>query len=421
MKPIRSLCLLLAVLALTACGGGTPPAETTAAPAQTTLPVTTAAPAPDYSAIAQSGELWLEAGLACYTGEIALTLDMADFLGTGAAWTYLSLSDDLFFVDSDTARQVAGHFFTFVMEQYGYDALFDLSRRESLKDAFVKAYYPEKTYAFAGEAVLAGMDCRSESGKYIITLEGAEYIADAATYMTTANRTLILYNALARRALLPMLAELDPQGEYFDTTRTLTYTLALGSGASLTRQGTGQMTVSTYDAMLHQTLHALGLTDRQDDHHWLTEGLCEYFGKALGYDQWVTTNYHAWLAMAEAGQLNPTIAESAFVTRYRREYEAYAAMGGSAASAAEFSMPLLLHAKARCDREDGAVSFQTVCSLGADTLSEAEAASLTMYLIERHGMDTVLAVWADYSSFAAAFGGSYDEVVAAWQTWLAAK
>ena len=422
MKYRQYLCALLAALTLlTACGGQPAPAETTAAPATTAAPVTTAEPEPDYSAIEESGELWLEAGLACYTGELALTLDMAAFLDNSASWTYLALSNDLFFVDRDTSQQVAGHFFAFVMENYGYDALFDVSQREAYKDAFVKSYYPEKSYANAAEEVFAEMECRSENGQYIITVEGADYAADAETYLTKGNRTLILYNVLARRELVPMLAGLDPAGRIFDTTRAMTYDLALGSGDSLTRAGTGSMTISTYDAMLHQTLHALGLTDRHDAHHWLTEGLCEYFGKALGYDQWVTTNYHYWLILAESGRLSAAAGANASMLRYQREAEAYAAMGGSASTADDFSMPLLLHAKARCDLQYGASDFQAVCSSGLDTLTEAEAASLTMYLIERHGIDTVLAVWADYDSFAAAFGGSYDEIVAAWQAWLAAK
>ena len=218
MKFYKNLCACLAAILLTACGQDSLPADTTAV-AEATAPPVTEAPLPDYSAIAASGERWLEAGLAAWTGELALTMDMAAFLEQNAAWTYLSLSDDLFFVDRSTAEQVAGYFFAFVMEHYGYDALFDLSRREALKDAFVKSYYPEKSYVFAGEAVLAGMDCCLENGQYIITLEGAEYIADAESYMTKANRTLILYNALARRELLPLLAELDPTGNWFDLRR----------------------------------------------------------------------------------------------------------------------------------------------------------------------------------------------------------
>ena len=181
------------------------------------------------------------------------------------------------------------------------------------------------------------------------------------------------------------------------------------------------MTISTYDAMLHQTIHALGLVDRSDAHHWLTEGLCDYFGRVLGFDAWLTTNYHAWLAMVEAGQLAPTIASSPLILRYQREYAEYAAMGGSAATSADFSMPLLMHAKARCDQTDGPVEFQSVCSLGLDTLSEAEAASLTLYLIQQHGIDAVLTVWGDYARFADTFGGSETEIIAAWRAWLSAK
>lgn len=410
---------MLALVMLVSCGGGTAEQDgTTAAAVTTEEPAVTTAPGPDAAAIAESGELWLEAGMACYTGEIALTLDMAEFLADSGGWIYLQLSDDLFFVDPGTAGQMAGHFFTFVMENYGWDALFDVSRRPEYKDAFVKSYFPEKSYTNPAEEIFAAMDCRSENGQYIITLAGADYITAADNYLSGGSRTLILYNGLAWQALAPALTELDPTGKYFDTTRKLIYDLALGGDASLTQAGTGSMTVSTYDAMLHQTLHAYGLTDRRDDHHWLTEGLCEYFGKALGYDQWVTSNYHYMAALAAAGRLTSMTAE-VYALRYQREAEAYTAMGGSIADADSFSMPLLLHAKARCDQLYGEPPYPQVCCLGMDTLTEAEAASLTMYLIDRHGIDAVLAVWADYDSFASAFGGSLDDIMAAWQAWLA--
>ncbi|MBQ3127136.1 MAG: hypothetical protein IJC15_08710 [Clostridia bacterium] len=421
MKFAACLCALLATLFLMACGGEATPMETAAKLETAEMTTTTQAPDPLAVSVAAGGERWLEEGYTFWTGERALTLDMKAFLGNSAGWTYLSLTDDLFLVDCETSGQVAGHFFAFVMEQYGADALFDLSRREACKDAFVKSYYPEKSYAFAGEEVLAGMDCREEDGKYIITLEGAEYVAQAEGYLNQISRTLILYNVLARRQLMPLLRELDPEGKIFTPTAPLTYQLVLGSGESVTDAAAGEMTIRTYDAMLHQTLHAWGLTDRRADHHWLTEGLCSYFGIALGLDQWVVTNYHYWLILVESGQLPASADASAAVRRYRREYEAYAALGGSAGAAETFSLPLLLHAKARCDRQDGGVDFQTLCAMGDDTCTEAESASLTLYLIERCGLTDVLAVWCDYDRFGEIFGGSEAEIFAAWQAWLDAE
>ena len=355
MKFACCFVVLLTSLMLIACGEKTPSAEPEDSPAVTETTTVAVEADPLSAAIAASDERWLEVGYAFWLGERALTLDMTEFLGKSASWTYLSLMDDIFLVDSAMAEQVAGHFFAFVMEQYGAEALFDLSRREAYKDAFVKSYYPEKSYAFAGEEVLAGMDCREENGEYIITLEGAEYVIAAEGYLNQTGRTLMFYNALARRELMPLLTELDPDGKIFNPKQSLTYRFVLGSGASEADSETGEMTIRTYDAVLHQTMHALGLSDRHEGHHWLTEGLCTYFGISLGFDQWVTTNYHYWLILVESGKLPASADASASVRRYRQEYAAYAALGGSAATAQDFSLPLLLHAKARCDRQDGPV------------------------------------------------------------------
>lgn len=228
-----------------------------------------------------------------------------------------------------------------------------------------------------------------------------------------------------------MLAEIDPNGKYFNLKQPLNYTMALKGGHSSTRSSTREMVINSYTNVLHETIHALGLM-ATGDNRWLTEGLCEYFGKAQGFDEWLDLGEWMTLKAAASGQLDSAAAKgNVGAVRYKREAERYLALGGNWEVLEDFSMALWLEAKAWCDLQYGAdtesigavyadINGRAYTGHGAD-LTYAQAASLTMYLIERHGIDVVLAVWADYDSFAATFGGSYGEIVAAWQTWLAAK
>ncbi len=422
----RLLALTLALLLLTSCAP-TPPA----APIETTAPpvsVTTApAPARTAERVAASGELWLEIGYTFHTGERTLDTDIAALMADPANLPYLTLFDDIFYLadvtNVETARQVAGHLFAFIHDTYGPDALFDVASREAYKTAFLTSLGIATPYKNPHEAIGATMDCaRDAKGQLVITLEGANYIFAADQYgelprtLLTMYHNLLFSNVLARRALLPRLRELDPNGDMFDLDRTLNYVMILGRRDDRpTSTDARAIPVDTYTDMLSDTLYALGLPSTMEN-AWLAAGVADYYGKALGLDAWQTLGDWQNVDLADRGKMD-ALADRPAYANWIAATKVYKHLGGSTVSQTDFTPALLLHAKAGIERQSGTWTPLLPGGSGGLALSRAQAASLVLYLTEQHGEAALLEACFNYTRFTPIFG-DYAAVHAAWGAWL---
>lgn len=430
------LCLLAAILC--ACANDSditdisitdtsPVTVTTASPMTSeTVTTTQAPPAPVYPEIEASHEEWLKVGLEYYISDREVTLDAATYFeqeGIGV----LALYNDWFTYDREHAEQIAALFYRYVMDNHGYEALFDTDKRIAYKDAFLKTYVPELTYANDADAelTLSRMTCDSNANyRYIIRLDGMTYCFADYEYPISLVHRLLYNNTLAVADLKAYLQTVEGYENYFNLSQYLRYNMTLNGGVSSTKRSTKIMTVNDTYAMLHETVHALSLYQDQEN-LWLSEGMAEYLGKSLGFDRMVTQTHYLSLFYVEQGMYDAYIAAGdPDALRYSEVYRRYTAWGGQISSMEGFDDKLYTDAYAAAEFEFA--SAETLGSVyealndkvytgdGAE-LTYKQAASFAAYLIERFGIETVLAVLVEYERFEEVFGASYAALYEQWR------
>ena len=211
-----------------------------------------------------------------------------------------------------------------------------------------------------------------------------------------------------------------------DTEREFNYYMTFdGSGYSKTVYENGNMVIDDSYSALHEACHAMGITEK--DNIWLSEGLCNYFGKALGFNDQIAASYIQIVSMANAGVFDER-AEAGDVSaiRYKAVAKAYAEYGGSLASADAFDLSLFAHLAARTELALGgyptlgaayaAVNREECTAIGAE-LSYDGATSLILYLSDTYGMARVLDAYAS-QNMEEAFGKDYAAIKAEWLDFL---
>lgn len=425
------LCLLAAILC--ACANDSditdtsPVTVTTAAPTTSeTVTTTQAPPAPVCPEIEQSTEEWLKVGLEYYISDREVTLDAATYFEQEGI-AVLALYNDWFTYDREHAEQIAALLFRYVMDNHGYEALFDMDKRIAYKDAFLKTYVPELTYANDADAerTLSRMICDSNANyRYIIRLDGMTYCFTDYEYAISLIHRLLYNNTLAVANLKAYLQTVEGYENYFDLSQYLRYNMTLNGGVSSTKRATKIMTVNDTYAMLHETVHALSLYQDQEN-LWLAEGMAEYLGKSLGLDRLVTQTHYMSLFYVEQGMYDAYIAAGDLdALRYLEVYRRYTALGGQTSSVDAFDDRLFTDVYAAAEFEYP--SAETLGSVyealngkaytgdGAE-LTYKQAASFTGYLIDRFGIERVLAVLGEYERMEEIFGASYDALYGAWR------
>ena len=429
-----SLCLFCA------CAGEGAPESETATPitmttAQTSVSTVTeqttaetAAPltAADFPEIEASHEEWLKVGLSYYLDDAKLNFDAAAYFAENG-YGVLALYNDWFTYDPKAAKPVAALFFRYVMENYGYEALFDLDKRIEYKDAFLKSVSPELSYRNDPDAerLLSGMICDSNANyKYIIRLEGATYRFVHINHEITLIHRMIYNKTIAVARLKEYIRSIEGYEKYFDLSGDLKYNVPLQGGASSTKNSTGIMTINDTYAMLHETVHAVSLYSNKEA-LWLSEGMADYLSKGLGFDDLVDQTHYLALFYIEQGMYDSYIAAGETnALRYREIHRLYTERGGTFATpdevdnllyidvfaAAEFAMP---HAETIGSVYES-LNGKPYEGQGGE-LTYKQAASFTRYLIDRCGIETVLAVLNDYDRMEELFGASYDALYAAWR------
>ena len=419
---MKTLVLLLLVFALlTSCQSVPAETESTAA-AEVPVEESSAAEPSPYPEIEDSTEEWLHVGLEYYRNGTEVTLDpLTCFTENGIA--VLALYNDWFYIDESSADEIAALFFCFVMDTYGYDALFDLDKRIEYKDAFLKSLSPDLSYVNNPEVekLFSQMICREE-GRYfcIIELEGNTYSFESfEDYNDSPSlvHQVVYYSTLANRQIREYIRGIENYEEYFDPSKEIHYYMnSTGDTLDSVDSDTGEIYVnSSFYQMAPSAVHALGL-EISGENTWLAVGLGEYIGKSLGFNDYADSQYYAQIKYALDGLLDGyTDAHSAY---YRELAPYYEAIAGNPQSLEKFSTKVYVDAVAAHSLE--ANNYKPLSALyhvsgEGSELTIWQAGSFVGYLVERYSVEKVLEAYAEPARFAEIFGESYDELNGQWK------
>lgn len=395
-------------------------------PSDSAADTSTDAPADPFELLRTSGEEWISYGLAAYeNGKQADNLKA--FFSDRANMTYLTLYDHLFTYDKAKSVPVAEALFAFIYDTYGAEAVLDLEKRCAYKDAYLKSLGLEVDYTNAPEveAFLATMDFSSDATyKYIISFGNVTYyFKDFGAGSPTQYNGFLYYNTTGLSEMIDYLKS-NNLSEGFDTERKFDYYMTLdGSGYNKTVYFNGNMYINDSYAALHEAMHAMGVTENKNI--WLSEGLCDYFGKSLGFNDQIAASYIQLLTMAKQGYFDEQAAagKKQYVL-YKRVYEDYIGRGGKTDAVDTFDLRLYtdVYAKAELDADayktlgDVYKLFnKTDCNAVGSELSYEQATSLVLYLVHTYGIEKVLGAYHT-QDIAAAFGKGYEELKSDWLT-----
>ncbi len=443
MKNI-SVLLLALLLFSTACSSANNPIETetsTQASVETSPNAVTDGntPAPEetpplddgFDAVRRSDERWLSHGLDAYLSGKEVP-DLSEFFADPANMVYLTLYTDMFLYDEAKSIPVAEAFFCFVVETYGKDALLDTDRRIEYKSAYLASLGVESGYLQDPrvEAMLSRMTASSDKDRaYILTVDNTTYtLNDFSQGSISQYHALFYNNTKALADMLTFIRENLP-GAGLNTDRHFRYDMTFdGTGISFTLSD-GRMSINDMHSMLHESLHAMGLRADTDEFIWLTEGLCNYMGKLMGFNPQLASSSAQVLTMAGAGYFDERIESGDVAAVYnKRLYEAYTAAGGSLSSAAEFDLILYHDLGAVLERAVLGETVQTIAdayetlnnrpyTAPGTELTYAETTSMVNYLVETYGLETVMKA-AQNEDVEGVLGKSYDELKVLWQATL---
>lgn len=380
-----------------------------------------------FEKIRQSDEKWLEYGLYAY--ENKKTPDLKGFFIDMSSLSYLTLYDHLFVYDEEKYVPVAEGLFAFIYEEYGAEALLDIDKRCEYKTAFLKFLGSDLEYIQTKEieTFFANMDFESNSlYKYIMSFDNVTYYFKDLDYLAIPQYHGFLY--FSTTGLFEMIDYLESNelDRGLDTDRQFKYYMTFDDiGYSVTRFSSGDMYINDLYSTLHEAVHAMGI--QTIDNIWLSEGICNYFGRALGFNKELTALYVQTFKMAENGSFNDLVAvDNSSAILYKKLAENYLACGGKLDSIDDFDYRLFTDLYAINELDTG--SFDTVSdtftlinnkkytAVGGE-LSYEQSLSLVIYLVERYGIEKVMDAY--YSQdIISAFGKDYEELKTDWLNYL---
>lgn len=388
----------------------------------------TETPEDPFELLRSSGEEWISYGLAAYEDGKQVS-NLKEFFSDQSNMTYLTLYDHFFTYDKAKSVPVAEALFAFIYEKYGAEAVLDLEKRCEYKSKYLKSLGLEIEYTNAPEVerFLASMDFSSNATyKYIISFDNVTYyFKNFSAGSPTQYHGLLYFNTVGLYNMLDHL-EKNELDEGLDTNREFNYYMLFdGSGYSQTRYPSGNMYINHFSNALHEAVHALGIRD--NGNLWLSEGLCDYFGKALGFNEQIAASYIQIMNVAKQGSFDEYAAagdKSAIICK--NVYEGYIALGGKIDIASTFDLPLYtdLYAKAELETDFyntlgdtyKLVNGKDYDGAGAE-ISYNQAASLVLYLVDTYGIEKVLDAYHS-KDIVATFGKGYEELKSAWLAYL---
>ena len=421
--------LLLMAMLLASCTN-TPdlPENTEPTTSDNTTDTPTETPKDPFGLLRSSEEEWISYGLAAYEDGKQVA-NLKEFFSDRANMTYLTLYDHFFTYDKAKSVPVAEALFAFIYDKYGAEAILDLEKRCEYKSEYLKSLGLEIEYTNAPEAetLLSSMDFLSNTTyKYIISFDNVTYYFKNFDVGTpTQYHGFLYFNTVGLYKMLNYLEE-NKLDEGLDTNREFHYYMLFdGSGYSQTRYPSGNMYINDFSSALHEAVHAMGVT--KNDNIWLSEGLCNYFGKSLGFNDQIAASYIQLLTMAKQGYFDEQAnAGNAQYVLYKSVYENYTAQGGKMDSVDTFDFRLYTDVNAKVELETDfyntisdtykLVNGKDYDGVGAE-LSYNHATSLVLYLVDTYGIEEVLDAYHS-QDIVATFGKGYEELKSDWLAYL---
>lgn len=417
----KLLLLFLALSILTSCQSSPVENESPDTP-ETEADETTAEKPSPYPEIETSTEEWLRVGLEYYLSGTEVRLDPLSYF-TENGITVLALYNDWFYIDKDTASDIAALFFRYVMDNYGYDALFDLDKRIEYKDAFLKSLSPDLSYVNNQdiETLFSQMICREE-GRYlcIFELEGNSYYFESfEDYNNSPSlvHQIVYYSTMANRQIREYIRGIENHEQYFDPDRELHYYMnTMGDTIDSVDSDTGKIYVnSSFYQMAPSAVPALGL-EMSGENTWLAVGLGEYIGKSLGFNDYVDSQYYSQIKYALDGLLDSYTDPHS--TYYKELAPYYEALAGTPENLEDFSTQAYVDAVAA--HSFIANNYKPLSQIyffsgDGSELTLWQAGSFVGYLAEQYSVEKVLAAYTEPSKFAEIFGSTYAELNEQWK------
>ena len=421
--------LLLMAMLLGSCNNTPDLPENTEPPtSDNSTDTPTETPKDPFELLRSSGEEWISYGLAAYEDGEQVT-NLKEFFSDRTNVTYLTLYDHFFTYDKAKSVPVAEALFAFIYDKYGAEAILNLEKRCEYKSEYLKSLGLEIEYTNAPEAetLLSSMDFLSNTTyKYIISFDNVTYyFKDFDVGTPTQYHGFLYFNTVGLYKMLNYLEE-NKLGEGLDTNREFHYYMLFdGSGYSQTRYPSGNMYINDFSSALHEAVHAMGVT--KNDNIWLSEGLCNYFGRSLGFNDQIAASYIQLLTMAKQGYFDEQAnAGNAQYVLYKSVYENYTAQGGKMDSVDTFNFRLYTDVNAKVELETDfyntisdtykLVNGKDYDGVGAE-LSYNQSASLVLYLVDAYGIEKVLDAYHS-QNIIATLGKDYEELKSDWLAYL---
>ena len=385
-------------------------------------------PADPFESLRSSGEEWISYGLAAFESGKQVE-DLKDFFSDRNNMTYLTLYDHFFTYDKEKSVPVAEALFAFIYNEYGVEALLDLDKRCEYKSVYLKSLGLEVEYTNAPEVevFLASMDFSSNSTyKYIISFGNVTYyFKDFSAGSPTQYHGFLYYSTTGLFEMIDYLKS-NNLNEGLDTERKFNYYMTFdGSGYNKTVYSNGNMYINDSNSTLHEAVHAMGIT--KNDNIWLSEGICNYFGKQLGFNDQIAASYMQLLTMAKQGYFDEQAnAGNAQYILYKRVYEDYTTRGGKIDSVDTFDFRLYTDAHARVELDTNTYRTlgevyklvnKTDCNAVGNELSYDQATSLVLYLVDNYGIEKVLEAYRS-QDIETVFGKGYQDLKTDWLAYL---
>ena len=416
--------LLLVAMLLGSCSNTSDPPQNTEPPiSDGTTEIPPEKPTDPFESLRSNGEEWISYGLAAFESGKQVE-NLKEFFSDRNNMTYLTLYDHFFTYDKEKSVPVAEALFAFIYNEYGVEALLDLDKRCEYKSAYLKSLGLEIEYANAPEAeiFLASMDFSSNATyKYIISFGNVTYyFKDFSAGSPSQYHSLLYYSTTG---LLEMIEYLKSNNlnKGLDTERKFNYYMTFdGSGYSKTLHSNGNMYINNFSSTLHEAVHAMGIT--KNNNIWLSEGICNYFGESLGFNDQIADSCIQILTMAKQGYFDG----NAQYILYKRLYEDYTTHGGKIDSVDTFDFHLWTDVQARAELDTNTyktlgdaykIVEQTDCNAVGNELSYEQATSLVFYLVDTYGIEKVLEAYRS-QEIETAFGKGYEDLKADWLAYL---
>ncbi len=385
--------------------------------------------APDpFMNIRNSGEKWLTYGLSAY--EKGKKVDnLKDFFSDSANQTYLTLYDHMFTFDKKKSVPVAEAVFAFICDEYGVDALVDIDKRCEYKTAYLQSLGLDTQYVQSEEIekFFISMDFSSNSTyKYIISFgKVTYYFKDFTAGSPTQYHGFMYYSTTGLFDMIEYM-KANNLSDGLDTERKFDYYMTFdGSGYSITMLSNGKMYINDSYSALHEAVHAMGINNV--DNIWLTEGICNYFGKTLGFNSQIALSYIQILTMAKQGYFDDRAnAGDKQAILYKKVYEDYTACGGTLDSVDTFDFRIYADVAARAELDSNEytslgeaykIANKKECNSVGEEISYDQATSLILYLEDTYGIQNLLEAYRT-QNIESVFGKDYESLKSDWLEYL---